>query len=226
MEGIEYFKSMASELNNYEIQFWKQSGKRVMGTVCSNIPEEPLSAAGFLPMRIRAPGIGDTSNADSHLHRMICSYNRAVLESLLRKELEFLDGIVSTDTCDHMHRLTGELRDKANVPVHYFSMYHALTPVAGEWLILEMDRMIQHIETSYGIKISDEDLRRAISIHNRTRELMGRLNELRKKDPPPLTGGEYAQIVLAGMSIPREIFNEKLEAFLRAVNREKPACRG
>lgn len=214
MEGIEYFKKMASELNNPEIQLWKHAGKRVVGTVCSNIPDEPLSAAGFLSMRIRAPGIRDTSNADSHLHRMICSYNRAVLESLLRKELEFLDGIVSTDTCDHMHRLTGELRDKANVPVHYFSMYHALTPVAGEWFILEMEKMIQHIEKSYGIKISDEDLRRSISVHNQTRDLIARLNELRKKDPPPLSGGEYFQIVLAGMSIPREIFNEKLEAFL------------
>jgi len=214
MEGIEYFEKMASELNNPEIQVWKKAGKRVVGTVCSNIPEELLFAAGLLPIRVRAPGLQDTSTADSHLHRMNCSYTRAVLESLLRGELEFLDGLITTDTCDHMHRLTGELRDKANDKTHYFSMYHALSPVAENWFIMEMEKMIQHIEESYGIKISEDDLRRSISVFNRTRELMVHLNALRKNDPPPLSGTEYLQIVLAGMSIPRNIFNEKLEALL------------
>jgi len=31
---------------------WRRQGKRVMGMLCSNVPEEIISAAGVLPWRI------------------------------------------------------------------------------------------------------------------------------------------------------------------------------
>jgi benzoyl-CoA reductase/2-hydroxyglutaryl-CoA dehydratase subunit BcrC/BadD/HgdB len=40
---------------------------------------------------------------------------------------------------------------------------------------------------------------------------MEQLNDLRKKDPPLLSGEDYLHIVLAGMTIPRERFNERIE---------------
>jgi hypothetical protein len=63
-----------------------------------------------------------TTKADAQLHRMNWSYTRSVLETLMRGDLSFLDGLISTNTCDHMLRLAGELEDKAEFPVHYFSM--------------------------------------------------------------------------------------------------------
>ena len=98
MEALRYFKEMSAELNNAEIKEWKGAGNRVVGTVCSCIPEEVLHAGGLLPLRVRAPGLQETSTADSHLHRMNCSYTRSVLELLLRGELGFLDGLVTTNT--------------------------------------------------------------------------------------------------------------------------------
>ncbi|RJP68009.1 MAG: 2-hydroxyacyl-CoA dehydratase [Candidatus Abyssobacteria bacterium SURF_17] len=215
MEDLRYFAEMASELNNAEIQAWKRAGKRVIGTVCSNIPEELIYAAGILPIRLRAPRLQDTSSADSLLHRINCSYTRSVLELLLRGELGFLDGIVTTNTCDHMLRLAGELQAEARMPfIHYFSMYHALGKAADEWFVLEMEKLKGSLEQAFSMKISDDDVRRAIFVYNRTRRLMGQLNEFRKADPPPLSGTEYFQIVLAGMSTPREQFNDRLEALL------------
>jgi benzoyl-CoA reductase subunit C len=215
MEGLRYFAEMAAGLNNPEVHAWKQGGRRVVGTVCSNIPEEVLYAAGLLPLRLRAPGLQDTSSADSYLHRINCSYTRSVLELLLRGDLGFLDGLVTTNTCDHMLRLAGELEDKSEFPfVHYFSMYHTLGKSAREWFILEMQKLVHHMEETFGAKVSDADLWRSISVYNRTRKLMDRLNELRKTDPPALSGAEYLNVVLAGMSIPRETFNERLEALL------------
>jgi benzoyl-CoA reductase/2-hydroxyglutaryl-CoA dehydratase subunit BcrC/BadD/HgdB len=215
MEELAYFEEMASELNNPEIQAWKQAGNRVVGTSCSNIPEELLHAAGLLPIRLRAPGIKETGIADSHLHRINCTYTRSVLEFLLRGELDFFDGFIVTNTCDHHLRLVGELEDKSDIPFfHYFQMYHTLGEGAREWLLLEMEKMIGYIEDSFTIKISEKDLRQTISVYNRTRRLMARLNELRKNDPPPLSGAEYLRIVLTGMSTPRESFNDRLEALL------------
>ncbi|UCD56948.1 MAG: 2-hydroxyacyl-CoA dehydratase, partial [Candidatus Hydrogenedentota bacterium] len=215
MDAIGYFEEMAAGLNNSEIQEWKRAGNRVVGTVCSNIPEEVLHAAGLLPLRLRAPGLQETSSADSHLHSINCSYTRSVLELLLRGELGFLDGLVTTNTCDHMLRLAGELQDKAELPfIHYFSMYHSLGESSGEWFVLETEKLLRHIEESFATNVSEEDLRQSISVYNRTRRLMARLDEMRKSDSPSLSGAEYLQIVLAGMSTPREKFNDKLEALL------------
>ncbi len=215
MDTLRYFGEMAAQLNNAEVKGWKNAGKRVVGTVCSNIPEELLHAAGALPLRLRAPGLQDTSSADSYLHRINCSYTRSVLELLLRGDLQFLDGLVTTNTCDHMLRLAGELEDKAKFPfVHYFSMHHALAKSAQEWFLVELEKLVKHVEDVFGTKMSEANLRESISVYNRTRGLMERVNNLRKNDPPPLTGAEYLQIVLAGMSIPKELFNGRVEALL------------
>jgi benzoyl-CoA reductase/2-hydroxyglutaryl-CoA dehydratase subunit BcrC/BadD/HgdB len=205
---------VATGLDNPEIQAWKAAGKRVFGTVCSSMPEEVIHAGGLLPLRVRAPGMKDTAKADAHLHRINCSYTRSVLEALLRGELSFLDGLVATNTCDHMLRLAGELQDKAEVPVHYFSMYHALGDAARKWFVLEMEKLIQFIENAFSVEISDEDLRRSVAVYNRMRQLMSQVGDLRRSDPPAITGAEYLQIALVGMSIPRELFNDKIEALL------------
>jgi benzoyl-CoA reductase subunit C len=215
MDGLEYFKTMAEKLFNSETRAWKENGGRIIGVQCSSIPEEIIHAAGLLPMRVRAPGLVNTKNADAHLHRINCSYTRSVLEYLLLGELNFLDGFVATNTCDHHLRLANEVDDKGNFSFfHYFQMTHTLSQGAKEWLIQEMKNLLLHIEKTFNITVSEDDIRRTISTYNKTRRLMGRLNNLRKNDPPPLTGSEYMQIALTGMLIPRELFNEKLEGLL------------
>jgi len=215
MEELQSFRKMTSELPNSLIKAWEQDGKPVVGTVCSNIPEEILHAAGVLPIRVRAPGLQETSIADSHLHRLNCSYTRSVLELLLRGELDFMSGIITTNTCDHMLRLASELADKGKFDfIHNFSIHHTIGEAAEEWFTLEMKKMMQRIEEVWGINISDEKLRRSISVYNRTRELMSSVYEMRKKNPPTLSGVEYMWVLLAGMSMPKELFNEHLEVFL------------
>ena len=44
------------------------------------------------------------------------------------------------------------------------------------------------------------------------------INELRRNYPPALSGSEYMKIVLAGMSNPREQFNNQLEALLQELH--------
>ncbi len=224
MDGLNYFEETASTLYNPDVRSWKQEGGLVIATQCSSIPEELIHAAGILPMRVRAPGLQDTKNADAHLHRINCSYSRSVLEYLLLGKLNFLDGFVATNTCDHHLRLVSEVEDKSDYSFfHYFQMYHTLGQGAKEWLLIEMNRLVKEIGTTLGIKISTEDLRRTISVYNRTRRLMARLNDMRKAAPPPLTGAEYMNIVLSGMSIPREAFNKRLEALLPELEKRQVA---
>jgi len=215
MEHLKYFETMAQSLTNAEALVWKNSGGRIIGLLCSSIPEEIIHAAGLLPMRVRTPGLQNTKNADAHLHRINCSYTRSVLEALLTGQLDFLDGFVAANTCDHHFRLVSEIEDKSTLKFfHYFRMHHTLSTGGREWLLQEMKKLAEHIEEVFSTSISEDQLRETIAVYNHTRRLMNRLNELRKKDPPLLTGSEYMNIALTGMSIPREIFNQKLEALL------------
>jgi benzoyl-CoA reductase/2-hydroxyglutaryl-CoA dehydratase subunit BcrC/BadD/HgdB len=227
MEGLRYFEEVASLLENEEIRAWKKSGRRVVGTVCANIPEEILQAAGVLPVRLRAPGMEDTAHADAHMHRINCSYTRSILELLLSDQLGFLDGLVTTNTCDHMLRLASELEANGRFPfVHAFSMYHAMVPASTEWFLMEMRKMIEHVEASFGTKVSDQDLCQSINAAEHVRELMTHVNELRKEDPPRLSGAEFLTIALAGMSVPKERFCGKLEALIPELEQRQPEGSG
>jgi benzoyl-CoA reductase subunit C len=224
MNDFSYYKTVSQKLFNPEIQGWKENGGRIIGTQCSGIPEEIIHAGGMLPIRIRANGVKSTQNADAHLHRINCSYTRSVLESLMCGELNLLDGYIAANTCDHHLRLANELEEKSDFSFfHYFQMPHTLSRGAKEWYLLEIKKLIVHLEKSFDIKISEDALRNTISTYNRTRHLMARLNNLRKQSPPPLSGSEYMHIVLTGMSIPRELFNTKLEKLLPELEIRRPS---
>jgi benzoyl-CoA reductase subunit C len=215
MEHLKYFETMAQSLSNAEVLSWKNNGGRIIGLQCSSIPEEIIHAAGLLPMRIRAPGLPNTKNADAHLHRINCSYTRSVLEALLTGQLDFLDGLVTANTCDHHLRLVSEIEDKSTLNFfHYFRMHHTVGRGGKDWLLQEMKKLVEQLEKVFNIFISEDKLRETISVYNHTLRLMNRLNNLRKKEPPLLTGKEFMNIVLTGMSVPREIFNQKLEGLL------------
>jgi len=222
MGTLQFFHDTTLDLYNPHIQTWKKEGKPVVGLTCTSIPEELLHAAGVLPIRLRAYDLPDTSRADSHLHSIVCSYSRGILDLQLSGKLDFLDGIVATNTCDHHMRLAGQLEDKSDYTFfHYFSMYHTLTAGAREWFRGEMEKMIDRIEESFGQPISQDQLNNTISVYNRTRQLMMRLNEFRKSDPSPISGSDYLKVVLAGMSMPKELFNDHLEELLTELGQSK-----
>ena len=222
METMRFFAETASKLFNPQIEAWKSTGKPVIGITCTSIPEEILYAAGLLPIRLRAYDLPDTGMADSEMHRIVCSYSRAILNLQLAGDLDFLDGLVVTNTCDHHLRLAGQLKDKSDYSFfHYFSMYHTLTDGGKEWYRAETEKMIQQIEGTFGTRISEENLRQTISVYNRSRQLLKRLNELRKNNPAPLSGAEYLQVITAGMSMPKEIFNKHLEHLLNQLEEKQ-----
>jgi benzoyl-CoA reductase/2-hydroxyglutaryl-CoA dehydratase subunit BcrC/BadD/HgdB len=73
-----------------------------------------------------------------------------------------------------------------------------------------MKKMIEHLEAAFDTKVSDQDLCQSMNAADHVRTLMTRLNEFRKEDPPRLSGAEFLNIALTGMSIPKERFCEKL----------------
>jgi len=118
------------------IQDWKGSGKKVVGFFCSYVPEEILYAADILPFRMRATSCADTAMADVYLSHLNCTFMRSCLQFVLEGRYEFLDGIVFTNSCDHVRRMYDILREirPADFPLaHFLSVPHKVGDEAAVW---------------------------------------------------------------------------------------------
>jgi benzoyl-CoA reductase/2-hydroxyglutaryl-CoA dehydratase subunit BcrC/BadD/HgdB len=83
-----------------------------------------------------------------------------------------------------------------------------------DWFKHELSKFKQIIEKSFNVKITDEKLSNAIRQYNQSRTQLKELYKLRKRDDPPITGTDILNVISAGVSIPRDQFNELLTQLL------------
>src|SRR5512145_2094089 len=113
MNQIEECRQVIQDPYGYLNPFKAETGRKIVGTVCSYAPEEIILAAGAHPVRLFGSG-QKIRLAEAHLQSYCCSLVRGVLEDALADRLAFLDGIVFPHTCDSIQRLSDIWR--LNVP--------------------------------------------------------------------------------------------------------------
>ena len=96
---------VVNNLYNPYLDKWRASGGKIMGYYCSYVPEELLSAAGFMPFRIRAGRNPSVTKADAHMTTLSCDFVRHSYDLAMKGEFHFLDGLLFANTCDHARRV-------------------------------------------------------------------------------------------------------------------------
>jgi len=192
----------------------ERQGSRVIGWVCNYIPEEIILAAGLYPVRVLG-GKQESSKADAYLYSNICSFVRSCLEEAFAGNYDFLDGIVTASNCDHTRRLYDVWYRYIDLPFkHQLGLPHKVTPDSIEYFRHQLSLFKEGLEGLTGKKIGPQELREAIEICNRTRDLLRQIYLLRKQPDPPLTGTEALEVVLSGMFLPKVEYNRMLEELL------------
>ena len=214
---LEKFKNLNRAFPNTEhISRQKRDCKKVFGWLCTYVPEEILHAAGILPVRITGySNEVELDDGNAYLYINNCSFSRSCLQMGLRKDYEFLDGVVGGSTCDGARRLFDLWR-------HYIGtqFYHVLTVPrkytnkAHALYLSEVIQFKEHLEKYLGFKIPDDAILQSIQLYNESRDLLWQLYELRKSGSPPVTGTETMEISNASYRMPKEIFNEWLKTLL------------
>jgi len=180
-------------------QEWKAiTGSRVVGYLCTYVPEEVLYAAGVLPVRV----IGTHEPEDitePHIYSMLCSYCRDCLAQGLQGRYNYLDGILTTHGCVHIrHTLDSWQR---HIPISYSRCIYVPQCVhqkgAKDALAYELKNFKESLEKWLEKAVTEEDLVRAIEVYNTDRRLMTRVYEMRKQDNPPITGVQVMEMVMA-----------------------------
>jgi benzoyl-CoA reductase subunit C len=217
MGAFEKLVEISASLPSSYVREWRDQGRRVIGYVCTYLPEEMLAAMDILPVRLSGRGVSDTSRADSYLSRVNCSFARCCLEAGLEGRYDFLDGAVFVNGCDHIRRgfENWAVHEAAALPfMHLLPVPHRIFPDGLAWFKEEVARLREALEQRFGLRLSEDRLREAIAEYNRTRRLLRRLYDLRTEDDPPFSGAEALTIVSASTVMPKAAFNPLLEEIL------------
>lgn len=228
MGAFEELTEVAETRENLFLRDWKDQGKKVVGYVCTYMPEEILYAADILPYRITGKGVADTSRADAYLTRVNCTFCRCCLEIGFSGGFDFLDGAVFVNGCDHIRRTYDNWKaHESALPFMYMlPVPHVLNANGLQWYKEEVVKLKDAVEEHFGVKITPEKLAGAVSAYNETRRLLRRLYDMRASDDPPFTGAESLAIVSAGTAMPREEFNKLLGRALEETETRERAPNG
>lgn len=210
---------------------WKRKhpGGAVFGRFCTYVPEEILSAAGILPVRIMGsherPDI-----TDPYIWSWFCGYSRDCLAQGLKGHYEYLDGIVKARSCPHMRGAYFAWTEKVPVKYSYWigvpqalSIPEDKILPSVKYLKTELERFKQSLEEWSGRCITDEDLDQAIQVYNTNRGLMRQLYDLRKADKPIISGSEAAEIALAGQLMDKTEHSQLLTDLLEDLSQKQDA---
>ena len=193
-------------------------GKKILGYFCSYTPLEIFTALDLVPYRIQGRVGTPLKQVDQYLENIVCPYLRSCFDLALGGEYDFLSGVVIPHTCDAMHRIYDIWKYHLKPPYSYcITVPHMTHEASFEFFRLEFEDFQKSLESFVGRSASEEDLARAISLHKRSRSLLRQLYDLRKPEPPLISGVEVIWVLVAGMTIPVQEFNELLEDVITEV---------
>jgi bzd-type benzoyl-CoA reductase N subunit len=204
----------------------KGEGKRIMGYLCAFVPLEIITAAGFIPFRIKGDTSEPITKADAEMETIICPLVRSCFDMWLKGKYNFLEGIVIPHACDSICRTYQIWQYTLNLPYsHFINMPHGTDDSSLEFYKAELETFRKSLGKFTGKEISEKGLKEAISLYNQNRAKVRELYELRKSSPPLISGVEVAKTLVAGISLPVEEATKLVEGVIDEVKHRKPLAK-
>lgn len=205
---MDYQRLFESGVSGEAVKQWRAQGKKALGVICCHVPEEVFYAADILPVRLRATGCVDSSEAETWMSSFSCSFAKSILQYLMDGTYE-LDGVVTSDGCAMATRLYDNfkhLNEKEGWGKYYnfLNVPRTSGELSTNFYKEELQIFIKSLEEFSGNKITDEKLIHAIELYNEARRLTMEMYEYRKADKPVLTGTEALKVTLAFNDLPVE----------------------
>jgi benzoyl-CoA reductase/2-hydroxyglutaryl-CoA dehydratase subunit BcrC/BadD/HgdB len=211
------------DLYRNRFDLWKAADSPKIGWVSIQTPEEIFLAAGLIPLRITGELESSATDACARLGNNYCSYLLSCFSEGLAGVYDFADGVIFADACDMRKKLwEAWTRDIPSMTTYFLDLPCYVSAISKEYFAQRLRKLITEMEHRYGRKISEEALREAIDICNRSRTLMQRLYRYKKGGRQVLTGGESIQVVKAATTGLKEHFNRKMSALLEALAAAEP----
>ncbi len=205
------------------VEEWEASGAPVVGVFCAYAPPEVIWAAGALPIRLRGAGSLDSAMADTYMTGRTCTFVRHVMSLALDGRYDFLEGEVSLNTCDHVRRACDLWRLKTPLRFHGFiSLPRDARESLYSYYRDEVRTLGESLAEHLGTTLSKNKLKQACALYNKVRKLVSRVDQLRARRRPLLSGADALTVAVASQVMPPERFCALAEQLLEAAEAARP----
>jgi benzoyl-CoA reductase subunit C len=196
----------------------KDEGKSIMGYYCSYPPIEMITAMDFVPFRVQGSMKEPITKADSSIPTIVCPIIRSSLDLALKGKYDFLEGFVAAHSCDCQEKFCRIWDHEIALPFnHHIDMPHVIRDNSFDQFKDKLNIFKKALESHTGKTMDPERVKDEVRIHNRQRALVRNLYELRKEDPPLISGSEILEIMIALMCLPIEEGSEMVEEIIDEV---------
>lgn len=203
---------------SHRVKELKAEGKKIIGYPCMYVPLEIITALDLISYRTYGDMAEPVTEADRALPTAFCPIMRSCLDCALKAKDDFLDGIVTTHSCDPQEKTARVWESYINYSYfHFIDMPGTLRPEALEYYRGQIGDFKKSLESFAAKELSSDKVKAAIRLHNRQRALVRELYELTKPEPPLISGTEILQVVKALMSLPVTEGNELLDQAISEV---------
>jgi benzoyl-CoA reductase subunit C len=201
----------------------KGQGKQIMGYLCAFVPLEIIAAAGFIPFRIKGDTSEPITKADVEMETIICPLVRSCFDMWMKGRYKFLDGIVIPHACDSICRTYEIWQYTLNLPYsHFINMPHGTDGSSLEFYKAELNTFRKSLGKFAGREISDQSLKEAVQLYNQNRAKVRELYQLRKSDPPQVSGVELTKALMAAVSLPVDEATRLIGGVIDEIKKRQP----
>ena len=197
------------------------AGRRVVGYIGLDVPEELILAAGLVPLRLEADVLAPAPAAarfGGGGHPVL----RSLVSRLLGGPYDFIDHLVVgsmprnlTAIAVLIHELHASDPAFARLQVHQLDVLHSDTDSARRFTLQQVESLAARLADWSGRAIGTAELQAAIALCNETRRLLGEYQRLRA-DGAHLDGVSALRLHGCATGAGREHFNAQLRDWLRA----------
>ncbi|MCF2596581.1 (R)-2-hydroxyglutaryl-CoA dehydratase subunit beta [Pseudoflavonifractor phocaeensis] len=216
-----------SEHPHVVLSEYKKQGKKVIGVLPYYAPVELVVAAGMVPMGIWGSNNKTISMAKEYCATFYCTIAQLALEMLLDGTMDQLDGIITPTICDTLRPMSQNFRVamKDKLPCIFLAHPQHRKPAFGlQFTVDQYTHVKNELEKIAGTTITDEALREAIKVMNRSRAARREFVKLAGQHPDAVSAVNRSAVLRAAWFMEPVPFAEKLEA-LNAELKALPECK-
>ena len=197
------------------ISAYKQEGKKVIGVLPYFAPVELVVAAGMVPMGIWGSNKKTISMAKEYCATFYCTIAQLALEMLLDGTMDQLDGIITPTICDTLRPMSQNFRVamEGKLPCIFLAHPQHRKPAFGlQFTVDQYMHVKAELEKISGAAITDDALRQAIKVMNRSRAARREFVKLAGEHCDVITAVKRSAVLRAAWFMEPAVFAEKLEA--------------
>ncbi|MBN1299562.1 MAG: 2-hydroxyacyl-CoA dehydratase, partial [Actinobacteria bacterium] len=192
-----------------------------VGWFCTYVPEEIITAAGFIPERIT--GQEKAKKAESYFPINFCSFIKCAMEDLLGfiENENNVSGLIFTNSCDGMRRFYDMCKSYVrSIPCFMLDVPRIKNNLSLRQFSNNIKKMAVFLNDIGGQNIDSGSIEKSIKLHGEKRMLLTRLHSLFKKYPDSVGISNYFNIIKYAMTSEPVLFTMQLEKYLRAAEAE------